>query len=111
MDKAEFRRRMIEAGVDLSAEDDDNAPIDDPDNPELTDEDIERMVAVEDLPADLQAIILKAFPRTRLRGRQKAPKKIPVSIRLSPEVVEHFKAGGPGWQRRIDEALKRIAKG
>jgi uncharacterized protein (DUF4415 family) len=111
MDKAEFRRRMMEAGVDMNPDNYPDAPIDDPDNPELTDQDIERMVAVEDLPPDLQAAILKAFPKTRLRGPQKAPKKIPVSIRLSPEVVEHFKAGGPGWQRRIDEALKRIAKG
>jgi uncharacterized protein (DUF4415 family) len=31
-----------------------------------------------------------------------------VSIRLSPEVVEHFKKTGPGWQTRIDEALKKV---
>ena len=49
--------------------------------------------------------ILKAFPRTR--GPQTAPKKIPVSIRLSAEVVERFKATGPGWQSRIDAALKK----
>jgi len=24
-------------------------------------------------------------------------------------VIRHFKAGGPGWQRRIDEALKKLA--
>ena len=108
VDKAELRRRLIEAGVDMNSLGD--APIDDPDNPEWTDEDFERAQFVEDLPSDLQAMILAAFPRTKLRGSQKAPKKIPVSIRLSPEVVEHFKAGGPGWQRRIDEALKRIAK-
>ena len=27
-------------------------------------------------------------------------------IRLSPEVIDHFKAGGRGWQTRIDEALR-----
>jgi uncharacterized protein (DUF4415 family) len=27
-------------------------------------------------------------------------------IRLSPEVVRHFKAKGPGWQSRIDDALR-----
>jgi uncharacterized protein (DUF4415 family) len=31
-----------------------------------------------------------------------------VSIRLSADVLAHFKAGGPGWQTRIDEALKRV---
>ena len=40
------------------------------------------------------------------RGPQKAPTKKLVSLRLSPEVVEHFKAAGPGWQTRIDSALR-----
>jgi uncharacterized protein (DUF4415 family) len=44
------------------------------------------------------------------RGSQKAPTKIPVSIRLSPEVVSHFKAKGPGWQSKIDDALRKIVK-
>jgi uncharacterized protein (DUF4415 family) len=44
------------------------------------------------------------------RGPQKAPTKIPVSIRLSPEVVEHFKAKGPGWQSKIDAALRKMVK-
>ncbi len=39
------------------------------------------------------------------RGPQKAPTKKLVSLRLSPEVIDHFKAGGPGWQTRIDSAL------
>jgi uncharacterized protein (DUF4415 family) len=47
------------------------------------------------------------------RGPQKAPTKKLVSLRLSPEVIEHFKATGPGWQTRIDgaliEAIKRRA--
>lgn len=44
------------------------------------------------------------------RGPQKAPTKIPVSIRLSPEVVQHFKAKGPGWQSKIDAALRKMVK-
>jgi uncharacterized protein (DUF4415 family) len=47
------------------------------------------------------------------RGSQKAPTKKLVSLRLSPEVIEYFKATGPGWQTRIDgaliEAIKRRA--
>jgi uncharacterized protein (DUF4415 family) len=39
------------------------------------------------------------------RGPQKAPTKTLVSLRLSPEVLEHFKATGRGWQTRIDGAL------
>src|SRR5687768_15125906 len=30
-----------------------------------------------------------------------------VSLRLPPAVIEHFKAGGPGWQTRIGEVLER----
>ena len=44
------------------------------------------------------------------RGPQKAPTKTLVSLRLSPEVIEHFKAGGPGWQTRIDRALTEAIK-
>lgn len=47
---------------------------------------------------------LKPHPR----GPQKAPKKVPLSIRLSSEVVNHFRSKGTGWQTRIDDALKRI---
>lgn len=41
------------------------------------------------------------------RGPQKTPTKKQVSLRLSPEVVAHFKATGKGWQTRIDETLKK----
>ncbi|HUY82365.1 MAG TPA: BrnA antitoxin family protein [Acidobacteriaceae bacterium] len=50
-----------------------------------------------------QAIIL----RPGQRGPQKAPTKMQISLRLSPEVIEHFKATGKGWQTRIDETLKK----
>jgi uncharacterized protein (DUF4415 family) len=40
------------------------------------------------------------------RGPQKTPTKQLVSLRLSQEVLEYFKAKGPGWQTRIDQALK-----
>jgi len=49
---------------------------------------------------------LKAHPRRR--GPQKAPRKIPLLLRLSPEVVKHFRAKGRGWQTRIDEALRKL---
>lgn len=45
--------------------------------------------------------------RPNHRGPQKAPVKKQVSLRLSPEVLEHFKATGKGWQTRIDETLKK----
>jgi uncharacterized protein (DUF4415 family) len=45
------------------------------------------------------------------RGPQKAPTKKLVSLRLSPEVIHHFRSTGPGWQTRIDSTLlKSIRK-
>lgn len=42
----------------------------------------------------------------RKPGRPKTENtKIPVAIRLSPEVVTYFKSTGAGWQSRIDAAL------
>ncbi len=32
-----------------------------------------------------------------------------VSIRLDQDVIDKFKASGPGWQSRINEVLKRAA--
>jgi uncharacterized protein (DUF4415 family) len=42
----------------------------------------------------------------RGRGPQKAPKKERITIRLSPEVVQHFRSIGKGWQARMDAALQ-----
>ncbi len=41
---------------------------------------------------------------------KKADAKVSVHLRLSPEVIAHFRARGPGWQTRIDEALRKAAK-
>ncbi len=40
------------------------------------------------------------------RGKQRAAVKVPVSIRLSPDVLEYFKRGGDGWQTRLEDALQ-----
>jgi uncharacterized protein (DUF4415 family) len=54
------------------------------------------------LPEAEQKVLL----RVRKRGPQKEPKKVPISIRLSPDVVEGLRATGNGWQGRADEALR-----
>jgi uncharacterized protein (DUF4415 family) len=33
-----------------------------------------------------------------------------VSLRIDRDVLEHFREAGPGWQDRINEALRKIAK-
>jgi uncharacterized protein (DUF4415 family) len=48
---------------------------------------------------------------TRGPGRPKlAVTKRSVHLRLSPDVLDHFRKTGPGWQTRIDEALRKAAK-
>ena len=48
------------------------------------------------------------FSRTAVRrGRPPlARPKVSTTIRLSQDVIDHFRAGGRGWQTRIDEALR-----
>ncbi|TCP83485.1 uncharacterized protein (DUF4415 family) [Rhizobium sp. PP-CC-2G-626] len=44
------------------------------------------------------------------RGRPAVEKpKQQISIRLSPEVIDAFKATGKGWQSRIDDVLRKAA--
>ncbi len=82
-----------------------NPPPDLDENPEWTDEDFARARPLE---AVLTPAILAQFPNTRpARGPQKTPTKIAVSLRLSRDAVERFKQGGPGWQTRVDAALRK----
>lgn len=60
--------------------------------------------------AKADAIRESKVVRRGKRGPQKAPTKKLVSLRLSPEVIEHFKAGGPGWQTRIERTLLEAVK-
>jgi uncharacterized protein (DUF4415 family) len=32
-----------------------------------------------------------------------------VSLRIDRDVLDHFQESGPGWQDRINEALRRVA--
>ena len=70
------------------------------DNPVWTKGDFARARRlVEALPALAGAI--------RRRGKQKAPTKRAVSIRLDPDVIEAYRATGPGWQSRINSDLRK----
>lgn len=42
----------------------------------------------------------------RPAGTVKVARKVSTTIRLSPDVVQAFRAAGDGWQTRIDAALK-----
>lgn len=49
----------------------------------------------------------------KLIRRGRPPKDRPkeaIKLRLSPDVLDHFRGGGPGWQTRINEVLERAVK-
>ena len=45
------------------------------------------------------------------RGPQKAPTKQQVTLRLDRDVVERFRATGPGWQKRDQRGLAKSESG
>ncbi len=77
----------------------------DPDAPEATDAQLAQAKPFsEAFPA------LAENMRKNLGGRPKAENpKVAVSLRLDSEVVSRFKAEGPGWQTRMNEALRQAA--
>ncbi len=86
----------------------------DDENPEWTGEMFARArrgreVLPEILPQATAEALLKRKPGQR--GPGKKPAKEPVRLRLDPRVLEHFKAQGPGWQTRINDALVAVIEG
>ena len=65
----------------------------DPEDGDVTEEAVEQALA-------------ERRERMRLRGPQASPTKQQVTLRLDPDVLAKFRATGPGWQARINAALK-----
>lgn len=81
---------------------------------ELTDDELEQFKPIEQvMPREFLDMVFahqaemerQGVIKPRTRGKQKAPTKQSVTLRLSREVIEAFKATGQGWQTRINEAL------
>ena len=81
----------------------------DQENPEWTADDFKKAVPIKDLPLATQRVIANVIA-DRKRGPQKAPTKVPISIRLSSDVAAGLRATGPGWQNRADEVLRSWLK-
>ena len=73
------------------------------DNPDWTEADFARAKG----PETLSAAELAAFPRTRVRSVQKSPTKRPISLRVDADILDSYRAAGPGWQGRMNDALRR----
>jgi len=66
---------------------------------EITAADLKSALKFHELPEPIQAVL-------KTRGPQHAPTKEQISIRLSREVLDGFRAFGEGWQTRMDGALR-----
>lgn len=74
----------------------------DDDTPELTPATMARGRSIADIAAERG---IKGI------GRPKSEvTKQPVNLRLDPEIVAYFKAGGDGWQTRINAVLSKHVK-
>jgi len=66
----------------------------------MSDEDVERAIASdsdwEGVPDDWHERAEAVMPRP----------KIPVSIRLDADLIEHFRSTGRGWQTRVNAILR-----
>src|SRR5262249_20232469 len=69
----------------------------------------------DDAPELTQAMAERAdlYHGDELIRRGRPPSDHPkqaLKLRIDPDVVEHFRASGPGWQTRINDALRRAAQ-
>ncbi len=79
--------------------------LDEDDAPELTDDMIARAKLGQEV---LPEYILAQSPRSPGRPRKPSP-KVQTTLRLDAEVIDFYKAGGPGWQSRMNGALRKQA--
>lgn len=74
----------------------------DPDAPEATDEQL-----AQAKPFDEAFPALADAMRRNVGGRPKSENpKVAVSLRLDQDILTRFKASGPGWQTRMNDALR-----
>ncbi|MFZ0706076.1 MAG: BrnA antitoxin family protein [Candidatus Korobacteraceae bacterium] len=78
------------------------------DSPPLTARKLAGMRPLGEVYPDLAEFAMKR--KRGQRGPQKAQTKKPVTIRIDHDVLDSYKATGPGWQTRMNDALRRGAK-
>jgi uncharacterized protein (DUF4415 family) len=68
-------------------------------------------------PPDTRSAAEKAFKTVTTKPVEGPPKALPwlpgvkemVSLRLDRDVLDYFQEDGPGWQERINAALRKAA--
>jgi uncharacterized protein (DUF4415 family) len=82
-------------------------PIDDEDNPELTEEDFALGRPFKEVFPDQHAALLRQGGRPRL-----ASPKIRIGLRLAADVVSGIRASGKGYNAKVEKLLREaLAKG
>ena len=71
------------------------------DSPELTEADFRKARP----GAEVYPNLADAVARRRGRPVSDAP-KVQINLRVDPDVLERYRAGGPGWQTRMNAALR-----
>lgn len=75
----------------------------------LNETDDARLTAAASADPDNQ-LLDEHFFKNAKRGRpflEEGKKKVPVTIRLDPDIVAHFKAEGKGWQGKMNDVLRK----
>jgi uncharacterized protein (DUF4415 family) len=72
-------------------------------SPPLTEKQLAEFRPIREAAPEILALI------RRFRGPQKRATKHLISLRLDPDVIEHFRARGKGWQARINATLRKAA--
>ena len=102
-----FSKAEIEAMIRAAPE---TVPYD-PENPPMRDEDwtpenVIAHIGLEDFRAQRDA--RRAAREAAAKAAQEKPKKpraIQIALRIPPDVLARWKAGGPGWQTRMVQRL------
>jgi uncharacterized protein (DUF4415 family) len=74
---------------------------------ELTAEDFAEFRPIEEVLPGFAAA-MKEYQRRRGRGPQRAPVKEQITIRLDSDILSALRAGGEGWQTRLNDRLRDI---
>ena len=76
---------------------------------ELLSQDMKRLRPASD---SLPPALLDALPKRKRgeRGRQKAPTKAQITLRVDKDVLRFFRSAGPGWQTRINRVLRNAMR-
>lgn len=67
----------------------------DPDDEEVSDENAKRPMSFKE-----------ALKRSRVREMSDAQRE-QISIMLDPDLIDHFKSSGEGWQGRLNDTLRK----